>query len=343
MEQPDKTQWRELYEVAKASQEAAPWEWMANEDVFAVVNPVNEQIGYCSILGNGGEEFGLGIFLSDAGLRRLMGLITEQEEGDDATAAIMTPGLVFLLANRSDLNDEDRKIINSLGLSFRGKNAWPLFRNQRPGYAPWFLDRDEVIYLTAALRQALEIAERAKAGSLDIRQGLMHGEIITRYQSENGWRERWDILCLGPLEDTDLKEPLGAADEASLLILSNRVKERSGSWEFDIFVAPARIGPAGSCPYHPLCFMAVEREYGVVVQMKMTEPWLNASQKQKEVIRLLEKSETLPAEIRLRSQGIRALLEPIAHSLGIKLRVSRLRLLEDAKASLYEYLSRRKK
>jgi hypothetical protein len=342
MKQPNKAQWQELYEAAMAFQQAAPWDWMANEDIFAVVSPLSGEIGYCSILGNGGQEFGLSIFLGDAGLRRLVALIEEQEE-DDATAAIMTPGLVFLLANRGELDEEDRKIINSLGLGFRGKNAWPLFRSQRPGYAAWFLEREEVIYLTAALRQALEIAGRMKAGSLDLRQNLMRGKVITRYSTENGWQERWDTLRLGSLDDFDRREPLGAADEAALLLLSSRTKQRSGSWEFDIFVAPARIGLADSRPYHPLCFMAVEREYGLVVQMNMTEPWLNASEKQKEVIRFLEKSETLPEEIRVGSQGTRALLEPISHALGMRLRVSRLRLLEDAKASLYEYLSGRKK
>jgi len=342
VKQPNKAQWQELYEAAIAFQQVAPWEWMANEDIFAVVSPINAETGYCSILGNGGEEFGLSIFLGDVGLRRLVALIEEQED-DDATAAIMTPGLVFLLANRGELDEEDRKIINSLGLSFRGKNAWPLFRSQRPGYAPWFLERDEVIYLTATLRQALEIAGRVKDGSLDLRQNLARGKIITRYQTENGWQERWDILRLGYLDDFDRSEPLGAADEAALFLLSKRTKERSSSWELDIFVAPARIGPAGSRPYHPLCFMAVERESGLVVQMNMTPPWLNASEKQKEVICLLEKSETLPEEIRVGSQGKRALLEPIARALGMRLRVSRLRLLEDAKASLYEYLSGHKK
>jgi hypothetical protein len=315
---------------------------MANEDIFAVVSPVDGETGYCSILGNGGEEFGLGIFLGEAGLRRLLALIEEQED-DEASAAIMTPSLVFLLANRGELDEEDRKVVRSLGLSFRGKNAWPLFRSQRPGYAPWFLERDEVVYLTAALGQALEIAERVKAGSLNLRKGLMCGKIITRYPSQSGWQERWDTLHLESVGDSESREPLSAVDEATLLLLGERIKERSGLWEFDIFIAPARIGPPGSRPYHPLCFMAVECEYGLVVQMNMTEPWLNTFQKRKEVIRLLEKSETLPEEIRIRSQSMRALLEPIARTLGVRLRVSRLRLLEEARASLYEYLSGRKK
>jgi hypothetical protein len=341
MRQPTKAQWKELYQAAIAFQQAAPWKWMANEDIFAVASPVNGEVGYCSILGNGGEEFGLGVFIGDAGLRRYAALVDEQE-ADDSAEAIMTHLLIFLLANRDELHEEDLKEIRSLGLSFRGKNAWPLFRSRRPGYAPWFLERDEAIHLAAALRQALEIANRVKVGDLDLRRNLTRGKIVTRYLAENGWQEEWRSLHL-PSQDMGVsKEPLGAVDEARLHLLSNRVKERCGSWEFDIFVAPVHIGSAGSRPYHPLCFMAVERDYGLVVQTNMREPWLTASEKREEIIRLLEKSEVLPGEIRVRSQSIRAILEPIARALGIRLRVSRLRLVEEAKASLYEYLSHRR-
>lgn len=341
MLQPNKAQWKELYNAATAFQESAPWQWMANEDIFAVVSPVHGEVGYCSILGNGGEEFGLGIFLGDAGLRRYAALVGE-EEVDDPTAAIMTPLLTFLLANREELRKEDRNVIRSLGLSFRGKNAWPLFRSQRPGHVPWFLERDEAIHLANALRQALEIADRVRIGDLDLRRNLMRGKIITCYPTGEGWREKWDSLRLTPKDKESHEEPLSAVDEARLHLLGNRVKERSGAWEFDIFVAPVQIGPAGSRPYHPLCFLAVESEHGLVVQMNMTEPWLPASEKREETIRLLEKSEILPGEMRVGSKSIRAIMEPIARALGMRLRVSRLRLVEEAKTSLYEYLSRRR-
>jgi len=342
MRQTNKAQWKELYEAAIAFQRAAPWEWMTNEDIFAVVNPINGETGYCSILGNGGQEFGLGIFLGDAGLCRFAALLDEQE-ADDPTETVMTPLLTFLLVSRDELDEDDRKIVRSLGLSFRGRNAWPLFRSQRPGYAPWFLEGDEAIYLTAALRQALEIANTVEVGDLDLSRNLARGKIITRYWADNGWKEKRDTLHSAPQTKQVSRESLSAADEAGLLLLSNRVKERSGSWEFDFFIVPVYIGPAGSRPYHPLCFMAVECEHGLVVRMKMTKPWLTVSRKRKEVIRLLEKSEVLPEEIRVGSQSAKATMEPIAHALGMKLRVSRLRLVEQAKASLYEYLSRRKK
>lgn len=338
MKKPNKAQWKGLYEAAIAFQQTAPWKWMANEDIFAVVSPVNEEIGYCSILGNGGEEFGLGISLGDVGLRWLMGLI-EEEKADDPSDMVMTPLLTLLLTSRDVLYEEDRKIIRSLGLRFRGRNAWPLFRSQRPGCAPWFLEKDEAIYLTAALWQALEIARRVRAGDLDLQGNLARGKIITRYPSDKGWKERWDSVRRTTHDRAGSLEPLEVTDEAALLLLSNRAKRCSASWEFDIFVVPICMGPAGARPYYPLCFMAVDAERGQILHAEMTEPWLTTSEKRQEVIRFLERSEALPEEIKVSSQDTRAVLQPVAHALGISLRVSRLHRLQEAKDSLLGYLS----
>lgn len=59
MNEPAKGNWSALYQAAIAFQQAAPWECMDNEDLFAVENPDDGEVGYCSILGSGGEEFDL--------------------------------------------------------------------------------------------------------------------------------------------------------------------------------------------------------------------------------------------------------------------------------------------
>ncbi len=61
--------------------------------------------------------------------------------------------------DRDLLSNEDRKQIKDLGLAFRGKNAWPVFRQYEPGYNPWFINDEECIFLTHALRQTLFVAD----------------------------------------------------------------------------------------------------------------------------------------------------------------------------------------
>ena len=55
MENTSLEEWVKLFKITERFKEVSPWQWIANEDIFAVVNPQNGEIGYCSILGNGGQ------------------------------------------------------------------------------------------------------------------------------------------------------------------------------------------------------------------------------------------------------------------------------------------------
>ena len=54
-------------------------------------------------------------------------------------------------------------LIKQLGLTFRGRNAWPMFRDYRPGLAAWFVDGAQARFLIHALEQLLVIAPRFRA------------------------------------------------------------------------------------------------------------------------------------------------------------------------------------
>lgn len=75
MNKPSKEDWSALYQAAIAFQRAAPWEWMSSEDLFAIENPDDSEMGYCSVLGSGGEEFGVGMFVGEDGYERCARLI----------------------------------------------------------------------------------------------------------------------------------------------------------------------------------------------------------------------------------------------------------------------------
>jgi len=75
----------------------------------------------------------------------------DEAEPEELDEKIMVPLLTMLFVDRDKLWKEDREVIHSLGLRFRGRNAWPLFRSQRAGYAPWLLEKDEVLFLTTAI------------------------------------------------------------------------------------------------------------------------------------------------------------------------------------------------
>jgi hypothetical protein len=341
MHNPAISDWEKLYQAAIKFQRIAPWTWMENQELFAVENPVSEEMGYCSILGYGQEIFGMDVFLGAQGYARYLEIISSEAGAEDTEATLMTPTLLLLFGNRAELQKEDLEVIRSLGLQFRGRNAWPLFRSLRPGYAPYFLEKEEAVYLTAALEQALAVAGKVRQDGLDLFEETGEDLVFTRYCRNHEWKEKWRQPDYISRDASAKREPLSAVNEAELLVLRNSAGKLSGIWELDIFILPMATGPVSERPYFPLCFLAVDREQELIINTLCKEPWLTLSQKQETVLQILKKARPLPQNIRVKSAQIKDIVEPLTRSLGINLRVGPLLVLEEIKASLQDHLTRR--
>jgi hypothetical protein len=51
-----------------------------------------------------------------------------------------------------------------MSLYLRGRQAWPMFRSYRPGFAPWFVEAEEARFLTYALGQLADAATWFREG-----------------------------------------------------------------------------------------------------------------------------------------------------------------------------------
>jgi hypothetical protein len=280
------------------------------------------------------------MFVGEDGYGRYAKLIAEEVESEDLEESMMVRGISMLFVDRDVLQKKDHEVIRSLGLRFRGRNAWPFFRSQQPGYFPWFLEKGEVLFLTATIQQALVVADEVRSGKLDLLQGEPENLILTRFYRDGKWHEEWrKAPKLSQAQETHA-ENIDPLKEAELHLLRGRAGAPSGRWELDIFALPIPIGPRPGRPHFPLCFLAVETKLGLILGANLTEPWLAFSEKQDEVIQIMRKANQLPLEIRVKSDKVRKVVEPITRVLGIKLRVGSLPMLEQAKASLDERFSR---
>jgi len=117
-------------------------------------------------------------------------------EGYEASMQILleTPMLQASFENRNELHKKDREIIKSLGLKFRGRYAWPMFRSYRPGYFPWFLTSEEARFLTWRLEQGLEMALRFRDDP-SILEPPDKGSYLVRVPRKEGdaiiWEDQW--------------------------------------------------------------------------------------------------------------------------------------------------------
>jgi hypothetical protein len=337
LDTPSAEEWAALYQAAVQFRDAAPWEWMYDSDMFGVQNPETGEIGYCCVMGNLGEHFALGVYLGAEGLQGYEKIASGEVETPDA-ALHSQKCLMASFEDRELLASEDRAVIKSLGLKFRGRNAWPLFRDYRPGYAPWFAAAEQARFLTHALQQGLQVALRFRddPALLDPpRDGLYLTRAAQPGADGLAWSDQW--LPPAPLDTAASAVP--QIDELRVQRVKRSILARQGTWEADFFYSPAPIQEhKGQRPYFPYMLMWVDRGSRAILPPELVPADQYRAAFQNHFLALIEQANLMPNEVCVLQQEAFDLLDPIAKRLGIKLRrARRLDALEDARASLMSY------
>src|SRR5512139_3626973 len=146
--------WRALYDQAIAFRDIACWEWMSDSVVFGVKNIDNDEIGYCCVLGELGEVFGLVVYLGSEGLEIHRKIQSGRMRPTSPESRYSQKCLTTWFSNRGELDKSELATAKQLGYNFKGRNVWPQFRSMRPGYCPWHVTESEAIFLSDCLEQA---------------------------------------------------------------------------------------------------------------------------------------------------------------------------------------------
>src|SRR5438270_9628452 len=168
--------WRGLYELASRVRAVAPWKWMEEIDIFGVEMPEDPGPLFVSVMGAIEEHYAVALYPGVEALTALWALHHNEHASPEQVLEI--PQVQLSFENREFLEPEDLRIIKQLGLKFRGKNAWPRFRSYRPGFAPWFLDKNEAAMLHVALQQLLDVAPRLQADPSPVRSDDPHRYLV---------------------------------------------------------------------------------------------------------------------------------------------------------------------
>lgn len=119
---PTLDEWRRLYDAFAAIKELAPWEFMEEDEIFALENPENGDVGFVSVMGSLGEHFAVAVYLGVEALYRFWAM---QEMGPALRPEFLleTPQLQASFEDREELEQEDRAVIKDLGRKYRGRGA----------------------------------------------------------------------------------------------------------------------------------------------------------------------------------------------------------------------------
>lgn len=317
---PTNQQLKELYQAALEFKQAQPWKWLYDTDIICIENPEDKTMGYCSIMGRAGEHYALGVYLGDEGIFGFCHLMKHGDAIPRHQALHYQNCIMCSFEDRDLLANEDRKQIKDLGLSFRGRNAWPMFRRYEPGYHPWFINAEECIFLTHALRQTLFVVDDVLAGRL--RMDMRQGKTIVRYSEEKDGKLEWHSKEIQLEFPTVSYSPIEITDD----ILIQKIK-KAGSMgdvllQADICYMHSPVQEnRGERPYFPRVFILAEQKSGQILDFEMYQSiGEDANVTLNKLVGMcLENG--IPKEIQVRSEAMVAILSDFCKKTGIKLKV----------------------
>ncbi|MFQ6129655.1 MAG: hypothetical protein ACE5OT_02460 [Candidatus Hadarchaeaceae archaeon] len=335
---PSVQEWKNLYDLALEFKKIGCWDWMWDSDIFGVQNPESGEIGYCCVMGKLGQHYALAVYLGTEGLDGYLKIQSEEISPDDIDALHVQKCLMISFEDRKFLRKPDFQVIKQLGLKFRGRNSWPLFRSYRPGYPPWYLTREEAEYLTLVLQQAIGVVLRFKKDKDMLTPPKKNHYLIRVPEKEGGslrWKDKW--LEPPPLEKTEVVA--GPIDEARLERIKRTVSRQRGTWEADFFYFPGAVKEKeGERPYYPYAILFVDHPSSFIFGTDLvTQSELRLEFGDK-FLGTIESVEFIPKEVLVKKEEAFKILEPIASRLGVEIRkVERLMALEEAQAGMFEF------
>lgn len=115
-------------QAAKEFYEAAPWRHLSNEDLLELVSPKPDKgLGFATVMGAGGREFGLAFFESRQQRNRMF------EVADPRSFLAQRGVWSFTYESIIDLPLGDADVWEDHGLAVAGDNAYPLLARFGPG------------------------------------------------------------------------------------------------------------------------------------------------------------------------------------------------------------------
>ncbi len=338
---PSLEEWRRLYEAAIRLKEIAPWEWMEETDIFGVQNPETSELGFVSIMGQLGEHYALALYLGADGLYRFWEMEMEPERDTSPDTLLAVPELQISFEDRDQLNPEDRTVIKELGLKFRGRQAWPLFRSYRPGFFPWYLEPAEARFLAYAVEQAIDVAPRFREDP-SLLEPPGEYTYLVRVPHQEGETLVWEdqVLAVPPEEPEPVRIPM----DMQALEAAKELPRMAHVLEVDFSVLPIRIGEKGARPRYPYLLLLVDGDVGFIYGSEFLEVETTVEATWGMVpltlVRHFINLKMAPQRVRVTSPMLAQVLAPLAHELGFDILLQdKMPALDEARESLSRIFS----
>ncbi len=328
-------EWEKLYDTATRIKARKPWEKFWDMDIIGITRGNEEDTVFFSILGRGGDCYGVSAYEGFEGLNTFLMLAMQQSMNVSSEFAMYhQKNLSCYWGNREELSNAQRKIIKDLGYKYRGKNQWLYFMSFEPGYDPYNLDKDEVLRMSQYMHD-LELAltyYQENTISVDFEKGNMFHVILDDKDNVVCGREE-------PLPFVTFQFGSLCIDDEELLSELKTVPHCDAVLEADVSAPGMSVADKKyDRPANMALALLGDANSGMMLKFEMVRPKENGVVILAEILIGFIFQFGAPREVRVSNEIIEAGLEQICDVCGIKLRrVKRLRGLDEFVEGLYRF------
>ncbi|SIS39712.1 plasmid pRiA4b ORF-3 family protein [Salimicrobium flavidum] len=306
LEEEDSPVWESLITLAKEFKQKKPWKKYTDEQIIVLEIPWMNQLVFCSVLGGGGYEFGLAVYIGEDGLNVLEGTVEGTIEPEDVP--FVQRSILISFSDRDELEQEDYQLLKDNGFTFRGKKQWPMFRSFRPGFFPWFIDEEEA-----------EIAAYALDKVLDVRSRNLH---IPSYEEPHWYA---NLISGNEFIDTTISPEEYQDGEMRPMILSEfeekRIRKEKKVLDMQLvigtFTFHEPVEGGDTRPFYPEVFVAVDEQGEGILYNDTFPPDDLAFRAQYAFLETIKQLGGVPASVKLQVSEATYGLLPLLEKLGI--------------------------
>lgn len=337
----------QLYSLVKKLYQANFWEDYWDNDIIGIQLPSRKDPVFISILGKAEQNFG---FLIYRNLEELSYFFetsnrAEFDEFSSMIELLQTQKCISLnFEDRQEIPKEEYVKIKASGTTFRGKKAWPVFTDYKPGYYPFTIDEKDVPFLITVFEKLIETAN-------DFRTSLQFYEkeqeiykiLMRTYKKDGSYEDGLYVVPEAILEGIVDTETNHAAIKLTDFEIkrANTQKMAHAIWELDIdFIGVPVVPPNGGRPMFPSLLIVADAKNGEVICSEFVEP-RDVEKIQRIVLQLILAQNSKPPKIVVdatRYFKIAAYLESLLTALDIELvPLRKLPLISVVKEDMLEY------
>lgn len=308
----------ELYVLAEAIYLTRPWQIVSESQLILTRDLATGETCYCSVMGTLGISLSVYVYIGAESYHIFRRVEREEISGAGEFYEALRSVYVEFVPRR-ELDAPDRKLVATFGNS--RDQVFPVFRACRPGFYPWYVTEQEARLLAVCLQAVLAtclLPARARAS-----YWRRAGAYPMLSPAEPEARERgYRMELVEPPSAEESSLPSLRLAPAQLQSLRNCNFPARGVWELDYFGTSAVIGEKGSRKACVSVAVAVDSDSGFVFSPEMTIPGGSvADALGRALIKAMEMSQTIPLEVRVRSQRIKNCLIAIAEIRGFWIKV----------------------